>query len=183
MNDTQKGRIHYAGIINNDVVNGQGVCVSYWTQGCPFRCKDCHNPETWEYEGGLIGEPTQLIRTIVEAISKNGIQRNLSILGGEPLCLPNREFVARLLREIKAIYPAIVTYVWTGYSFGSVKQILPQEDLANIDFLIDGQYDLDRRDITLTLRGSSNQRIIDVKSSLETENEIDISNRYDDGEY
>lgn len=180
MNDVQKERIYYAGIINNDVVNGQGVCVSYWTQGCPFRCKGCHNPETWEYRGGFIGESTQLIQTIAEAVNKNGIQRNLSVLGGEPLCLPNRKFVTRLLREIKATYPTITTYVWTGYSYGSVKQILPQEDLSNIDFLIDGQYDLDRRNITLALRGSSNQRIIDVKESLKTGQEIDVSNEYDE---
>ena len=77
--------VKYANLIKNDVVNGEGICVSLWTQGCPFRCPGCHNPETWSFEDG-IDVPNDLKGQIVKAISDNGITRNFSVLGGEPLC-------------------------------------------------------------------------------------------------
>ena len=79
----------YAGIINNDVVNGKGVCVSFWSQGCPHRCPGCHNPQTWEFDKGIEGDDDEVVDHIIEMLRKNGVKRNLSILGGEPLCNAN----------------------------------------------------------------------------------------------
>ena len=138
------------------MINGEGVCTSFWTQGCPHRCPGCHNPATWSFCGGYEEKPEILIAKVLNAISANGIQRNLSILGGEPLCEENVDFVCELLAAAKGKYPNIKTYVWTGYLLEDLKP----EWLENIDVLIDGPFILEQRDITLKLRGSHNQRVL-----------------------
>ena len=152
----------YAGIIENDFSDGEGVCVSLWTQGCPHRCPGCHNPETWDFDGGY-EVPDNIRGEIVKAISANGITRNFSILGGEPLCEENLNFVLNIITSVRTAYPHIKIYIWTGYTYRELiekndKRIL--EILKNADILIDGEYEQDKRDITLPLRGSSNQNII-----------------------
>ena len=148
--------IRIAGVTPNDVINGEGVSVSVWLQGCPHRCKGCHNPETWNFEGGTLYNQDMLTFEILKLIEKNGIKRNLSILGGEPLCKENREFVQLLTKIVRNIHPEIKIYCWTGYN---IEDIDPQY-LKNIDVLIDGLYDETKRDVTLKLRGSLNQRIL-----------------------
>ena len=148
--------IRIAGVTPNDVINGEGISVSVWLQGCPHRCKGCHNPETWDFEGGTLYNQDMLIFEILKLIEKNGIKRNLSILGGEPLCEENRDFIQILTKIVRNIHPEIKIYCWTGYR---LEDIDPQY-LKNIDVLIDGKFEQDKRDITLKLRGSSNQRIL-----------------------
>lgn len=148
--------IRIAGVTPNDVINGEGVSVSVWLQGCPHRCKGCHNPETWNFEGGTLYNQDMLTFEILKLIEKNGIKRNLSILGGEPLCKENREFVQLLTKIVRNVHPEIKIYCWTGYN---IEDIDPQY-LKNIDVLIDGLYDETKRDVTLKLRGSLNQRIL-----------------------
>lgn len=146
----------YAKIIKDDMINGEGVCTSFWTQGCPHHCPGCHNPETWNFYGGYEKESEILITEVLNMIEANGIQRNLSILGGEPLCQENVDFVCKLAAAAKEKYPNIKIYVWTGYLLENLKP----EWLKNIDVLIDGKFEIDKRDITLKLRGSSNQRVL-----------------------
>ena len=148
--------MRYANVIKDDMINGEGVCTSFWTQGCPHRCPGCHNPETWSFCGGHEARPKVLIAKVLNMIGANGIQRNLSILGGEPLCEENVDFVCKLLTAAKEKYPTIKTYVWTGYLLEDLKP----EWLENIDVLIDGKFEINKRDITLKLRGSSNQRVL-----------------------
>ena len=148
--------MRYAGIIENDVVNGKGICLSYWVQGCPHRCKGCHNPETWDFNGGIEDTEENIINKILTLLNKNGIQRDLSILGGEPLCPENLRFTMAILKEVKEKYPSVKTYVWTGYYLEELNKSI----FDNIDFLIDGRYDENLRDITLPLRGSKNQRVL-----------------------
>ena len=148
--------IRIAGVTPNDVINGEGVSVSVWLQGCPHRCKGCHNPETWNFEGGTLYNQDMLTFEILKLIEKNGIKRNLSILGGEPLCKENREFVQLLTKIVRNVHPEIKIYCWTGYN---IEDIDPQY-LKNIDVFIDGLYDETKRDVTLKLRGSLNQRIL-----------------------
>lgn len=162
--------IRYAGLDKNDIVNGKGFCVSFWTQYCPHRCKGCHNPETWSKDGGLLIEYNDLLQEIIEAIKSNNIIRNFSILGGEPLCDENISLVNNLIKDIKQIYPNILIYCWTGYNFEDIKDKY-KEVLSNIDVLIDGKFIAEQRDVSLYLRGSSNQRVIDCKKSL-LENKI-----------
>ena len=161
----------YAGIINNDVVNGKDVCVSYWCQGCRFRCPGCHNPQTWDFNGGIDADENDIIKTVIGAISKNGIQRNLSILGGEPLCDENLGFTDKLVNEVMKQYDNIHVFLWTGYKWEDLMHYADSHPqimnvLRNVEILVDGQFDITHRDITLPFRGSSNQRIIDVQKSL-----------------
>lgn len=154
--------MRYAGIIKNDVVNGEGVCLSVFTQGCPHRCKGCFNSETWNFDGGIeIENLDNFINKIIMDIKANGIIRNLSILGGEPLCPENQLFVFSLIKAVKANYPNIKIFLWTGYYIEDI--ILNDYTifiLQNIDMMIDGPFVEEERDITLKLRGSKNQRIL-----------------------
>lgn len=165
--------VRYSGLDKNDIVNGKGFNVSFWTQYCPHRCKGCHNPETWSKNGGILIEYNQLLQEIIEAIHANGIIRNFSILGGEPLCEENISLVKNLIRDIKKIYPDILIYCWTGYDFEEIKEKY-KEILKDINVLIDGKFILKQRDVTLTLRGSSNQRVIDIQKSLKENKIIEI---------
>lgn len=155
----------YAGIIRNDVAAGQGVNVTFFVQGCEQHCPGCHNQQTWDFDGGY--EFTQdTMNDIINSLSANGVQRNLSIMGGEPLH-PNNLFLTNLIiEEVKKVYPNIKIYLWTGYIYENLlerNEKLLQNILENIDVLIDGPFIKEQRDITLAMRGSRNQRVINLK--------------------
>ena len=152
--------MRYAGIIENDVVNGEGICLSYWTQGCPHKCEGCHNPETWNFNCGKEDSKENILNKILTLLNKNNIHRNLSILGGEPLCDENIDFTMEILKQVKQKYPNIKTFVWTGYTYEELCKLYKNIIFDNIDVLIDGKYDKNQRDITLKLRGSKNQRVL-----------------------
>lgn len=152
--------VKFAAINKNDFINGEGVCVSLWMQGCPHHCKGCHNPEQWDFNGGKEIDIDILINEILIAIEANGIQRNFSILGGEPMTQRNISNTLYILGQVKKHFPNIKTYVWTGYTIEELLSLYNKEILQNIDILIDGRFILEERDITLKLRGSKNQRIL-----------------------
>jgi anaerobic ribonucleoside-triphosphate reductase activating protein len=145
-------------INKNDSVNGKGISVSVWFSGCPHKCKGCFNQETWDpYLGNELTDET--IDEIIEAIGANGITRNLSILGGEPLAPYNINSVGELLVRVRDVYPDIMVYLWTGYEWEDLRE--GQLDVVEmVNVLVDGPFDIDKKDITLELRGSSNQRIL-----------------------
>lgn len=150
--------MRYAGLETNDIINGEGVCVSFWTQGCPHKCVGCHNPETWDYSEGL-ELPNDIRGQIIKAISANGLTRNFSVLGGEPLCKNNLALTLDIVSAVRIAYPGIKIFLWTGY----IKEELDLEQaevLKHIDVLIDGPFIQELRDTTLKLRGSSNQRVL-----------------------
>lgn len=149
-----------ASLIKNDTVNGEGVCVSLWVQGCPHHCKGCHNPEQWDFNGGEYKNNDMLLEEIYNAISANGIQRNFSILGGEPLAPQNINDTYYILWEVKQRFPSIKTFVWTGYTLEQLKEMYKETLLENVDVLIDGPFIKAERNITLKFRGSKNQRIL-----------------------
>ena len=158
--------IRIAGLNGNDFVNGEGVSVSLFLQGCPFHCEGCHNPETWNPKGGIKVDEGDLIQQILTLINANNITRNLSILGGEPLDTEQkRDFLRELIIRVRYYYPEIKIVLWTGYKYNDIKD---KEDfkyiLENIDYLIDGPFILKERDITLKWRGSRNQKIRDMKT-------------------
>ena len=154
-------KIRYSGLIENDFINGEGVCVTLFTQGCPHHCPGCHNPETWDFRGGIEEDYDIILNKIIHAISKNGIMRNLSISGGEPLCEQNIDWINTLIMHIKKKYPTIKIYCWTGYEYSALSE-LQKYVIKNIDILITGPYKQDQRDITLKLRGSSNQEVWNI---------------------
>lgn len=153
--------MRYAGIIKNDFSAAPGISVTFFTQGCPHKCEGCHNPETWDFEGGE--EVTHdTILDVIEAITANGLHRNLCIMGGEPLCSENQFLTNLIINSVKEKLPDTKIYLWTGYCLedldlnnNRIKSILEQ-----VDCLIDGPYDKTKRDVSLFMRGSSNQRIL-----------------------
>lgn len=166
-----------AGLKLNDCVDGDGITVSLWTQGCPHRCKGCHNPETWDFEGGEIIKNNDLQSQIVKALVANNTQRNFSILGGEPLCDKNKEDVLTILSSIRIVLPNIKIFLWTGYTY---EELLSKNDpiinniLSKVDILIDGKFEEEERDISLYLRGSRNQRVINLKQMREEQTIVPI---------
>ena len=157
----------------NDATNGNGVCVSIFLQGCPHHCPGCFNQETWDPKGGQAVDFPKFIRELIDKIQENDVKRGLSFLGGEPLVSYNLEFVDKVITVIKTIYPSTPVYIWTGGIFenhlkNAESNLILRHILSLTNVLIDGPYQEDKRDITLYLRGSSNQRVIDVQTSLRT---------------
>lgn len=145
-----------------DISNGPGVRVSIFMQGCSFHCKNCFNPETWDFEGGK--EFTdETIENILNLCDKEYI-KGLSILGGEPMHPNNIEATTKLAKAFKNKYPEKNLWVWSGFKFE--EDLKDKEALKYIDTLVDGTYNDELRNPKLKWKGSSNQRVIDVKKSL-----------------
>ena len=153
--------MRYSGVIYNDITAAPGLCVTFFTQGCPHQCHGCHNPQTWDFEGGIEFTP-EVLDKIIKGLTAQGINRSLCIMGGEPLCSENEFLTLLVVKTVKEKLPNTQIYIWTGYTHeeltkrgGHMKLIL---ELA--DYLIDGPYIESLRDVTLTMCGSSNQRVI-----------------------
>jgi anaerobic ribonucleoside-triphosphate reductase activating protein len=158
----------YNTIKYNDVANAPGIAISIYLQGCPHHCKGCFNPETWDFNGGYELTEEILNDLFENKINKNGIKRSLCILGGEPLCEEN-ELTTLALASMAKKYNVDV-YIWTGYVFEELEKTdFLFELFENIDYLIDGPFIEEERDITLKMRGSRNQRVIDIKKYLTEE--------------
>ena len=152
----------YSKIIKNDIVDGVDICVSLWMQGCHKKCFNCHNPQTWDFNGGY-ELPINIKEELVENLKANGIKRNFSILGGEPLCPENLKDVDEIVTYIRMRFPHIQIFIWTGYTLEELQAQNNQHIiniLNQINVLIDGPYIDELRDITLNLRGSKNQRVL-----------------------
>ena len=157
--------MRYAGLVQNDFSAAPGVSVSFYTQGCPHRCPGCHNPETWDFDGGKDFTP-EVLDNIIAALTANGLKRNLCIMGGEPLCEQNIPLTHLVISNVKEKLQDVKVYIWTGYIYENLlKNASPelQKILAETNVLVDGPYIESLRDITLPMRGSSNQRIIELK--------------------
>lgn len=156
--------MRYAGLIKNDMSAAPGVSVTFFTQGCPHRCRGCHNPETWDFEKGQ-EFTNDTLDEILSALTANGIERSLAIMGGEPLCQENSFLTYLVIKTVKEKLPNTKIYVWTGYYFERLQEMTNvriQQILELTDVLIDGPYVERLRDITLPMRGSSNQSVIDL---------------------
>lgn len=158
--------MRYAGLNKNDMSAAPGVSVSFFVQGCPHHCVGCHNPETWDFNRGK--EFTfETMKDIIDALTAQKIYRNLCIMGGEPLCEENAFLTHLVINEVKQKVPNVKIYIWSGYTY---EELLKNDDphiqnsLKLADYLIDGPYEKELRDITLVMRGSSNQNIIDLKN-------------------
>ena len=164
--------MYYADIKKADVANGIGVRISLFVSGCTHHCKGCFNEEAWDFHYG--NEFTNKeIEKIINLMDHPYIA-GLTLLGGEPLEHVNQQGILPLLRKVKEKFPNKNIWCYSGYTFE--KDILgrmckeweeTKELLSYIDVLVDGKFEEDKKDIKLRFRGSSNQRIIDVKKSLE----------------
>lgn len=156
--------MRYAGLIKNDMAAAPGTCLTFFVQGCPFRCLGCHNPHTWDFDGGE-EFTVKVIDDILSGLSANGIERSFCIMGGEPLCQENLFLTTLIVKTVKENKPDTKIYLWTGYLY---EDLIAQNNnkvnyiLNNIDCLIDGPYKQEYRNITNPMIGSTNQRIIDL---------------------
>ena len=157
--------MRYNKIRKMDISNGPGVRVSIFFQGCSFHCKNCFNPDTWDFDGGLEFDD-KVISEILELCSMDHIT-GLSILGGEPMHPNNIDASTKLAKAFKEKYPNKTIWAWSGFLFDNLKD---KEIINYIDVLVDGQFIDEKRDPRLKWRGSSNQRVIDVEKSLRKNN-------------
>ena len=152
--------MYYAKIIKNDTINCiDGITVSLFMSGCPHHCKGCFNSETWNPKFGTNVLIYNLIEEIENDICEFGVERNFSVLGGEPLAEYNRYHTNYIIKSIREKFPNIKIYLWSGYTFEEIQAMETFDILKNIDYLIEGRYVEELNDRRLKLRGSSNQRI------------------------
>ena len=155
--------MNYGEIKTCDIANGEGVRVSLFVSGCTHHCKNCFNPDTWDFNGGK--EWTEETKEqFIKLIDRPYIKR-VSILGGEPLAGKNYLTIRNLLQDIKSRFPDKQIWLYSGYNFEhfSREQF---RTILYVDVLVDGEYIDEQRDITLAYRGSKNQRVIDIQKSL-----------------
>lgn len=166
--------MRYAIIRELDISNGEGVGISLFVQGCHFQCHNCFNPETWDFDSGNAWTREVKI-SFIKLLNRPYIKR-VSILGGEPLAEENLTNVMDLVSEIRNLFPNKSIWLYTGYTWkeimlehsleGSLESNIRADIVKQCDVLVDGRYVDSLRDITLHWRGSSNQRVINVKETL-----------------
>ena len=163
--------MNYATIKNCDIANGPGVRVSLFVSGCTHHCKGCFNAIAWDFD---YGEPftEETIGRILEMLAPEHI-KGITLLGGEPFEPENQPAIVALLRQIKAKFPEKSIWAFSGYLFDEdilAGKLGPweitKEYISYIDVLVDGRFEEEKKDLSLRFRGSSNQRIIDVRASL-----------------
>ena len=176
--------MNYALIRENDIANGPGVRTSLFVSGCRHHCKGCFNPETWSFDYGLPFTQTEIDRIVKASLPQH--VDGLTLLGGEPFEPENRPMLIELLKQFKENVPNKTVWCYTGFSFEN--DLLPKcnneneniaELLALIDVLVDGKFVEELKSSALLFRGSSNQNIIDVKSSLSHHSLITLSGVWD----
>ena len=154
--------MRYNKIRKMDISNGPGIRVSIFLQGCEFHCKNCFNPETWSFKSGK-EFTNETINKILELSDKETVS-GLSILGGEPMHPKNIEGTIELAKKFKEKFPKKTIWVWSGFLYDDILKRNP-EIFDYIDVMVDGQYVDELHDPTLRWKGSSNQRVIDIKKT------------------
>ena len=171
--------MYFADIKTVDVANGPGVRISLFVSGCTHRCKGCFNEDAWDFKYGK--EFTKNEEDYIIELLKPDYIEGITILGGEPFEYVNQKGILPLIRRIKEELPNKSIWCFSGYTLD--KDILgdmclkfneTKELISYIDVLVDGKFELDKKDFKLKFRGSSNQRIIDVKESLKQNKVITI---------
>lgn len=152
--------MNYCKIEACSIAAGPGCAVSLFVSGCENHCKGCFQPETWDFNYGKEFSD-QTIKAIIDLAAPNYIS-HLAIFGGEPLHPRNITEVLRLVEEFKKVYPKKSIWLWTGFCWEDVADNLIG---SGIDVVVDGQFKEELKDLRLKYRGSSNQRVIDVRHS------------------
>ena len=153
--------MRYHNITHDDMLNGDGLRVVLWVAGCNHRCRECHNPITWDIEGGIPFDDTAKNEIFAE-LEKDYIS-GITFSGGDPLHPANRDVVAALMKEIREKYPHKTIWLYTGYEWAAIAS-LPY--ISYVDVLVDGPFVVEQKDVKLHWRGSTNQHVIHVKESL-----------------
>ncbi len=155
--------MRYHNITKDDMLNGDGLRVVLWVSGCNHCCEDCQNPVTWDSNGGIPFDEAAK-KELFEELEKSYVS-GITLSGGDPLHPANRLDIRALVREIREKYPEKTIWLYTGYLW---EQISHFEVMQYVDVCVDGEYEKEKRDVQLHWRGSSNQRVIDVRKTLKT---------------
>ena len=162
--------MNYEKIDKCSVSNGEGERTVLWVSGCDIRCRNCHNPQTWDFDSG-IPFTEETMQELLYDLSKPYI-KGLTLSGGHPLDPHNAPKVLEIVKRVKMVFPNKDIWIYSGYVWEDIiKDNTLKEILKCTDVLVDGAYVDELRDISLAFRGSSNQRIIDVKKTLNS-NEV-----------
>ena len=164
--------MYYGNIKKYDIADGEGVRVTLFVSGCTNKCKGCFQPETWDF---CYGQPytEETEKEVLDALNNDYIQ-GLTLLGGEPFEPDNQRVLVTLLRKVKEAYPDKDVWSYTGFVYD--KDLVPggrrytevtDEMLSMIDVLVDGPFVEEKKNISLSYRGSENQRVINLKKSLQ----------------
>lgn len=153
--------MNYHNITKDDMLNGEGLRVVLWVSGCGHACKGCHNPITWDPDGGLLFDEAAKEEIFTE-LDKPYIS-GLTLSGGDPLFPGNRSTIGALVKEVREKYPDKTIWLYTGYEWDQIKDL---DFIPCLDVVIDGKFVESLKDNKLHWRGSSNQRMIQVKKEL-----------------
>ena len=153
----------YHNITHDDMLNGQGLRVVLWGSGCNHRCDECQNPITWDVNNGVeFDEDAE--KELLDDLKKNYVE-GVTFSGGDPLHTQNRDEITRLAKKIKDEFPSKDIWLYTGYLWEDIKDL---ENVKYIDVLVDGPFKKEVKDIKLHWKGSANQRVIDVKKTIDS---------------
>lgn len=158
--------MRYHNITKDDMLNGDGLRVVLWVAGCTHCCKECHNPITWDPDGGVPFDESAR-QEIFDQLDKPYIS-GITFSGGDPFHAANRPEVRSFVAEIKEKYPNKTIWLYTGDLWENVRN---DAAVQYIDVLVDGEFIVEEKDATLRWKGSRNQRVIDVQESLKQEDE------------
>lgn len=161
--------MHYGTIKPLDIANGPGVRVSLFVSGCKRHCKGCFNPETWSFTYGKEFTPGTLCELMGYLDNEN--VAGLSILGGDPFEPENRACVLDICKKVRAWRSDKDIWMWSGYNFEDLREL---PIVGYIDVLVDGRFEEDKKDLRLKWRGSSNQRVINVRESLKSGKVVEL---------
>lgn len=156
-----KHEMRYHNITTDDMLNGDGLRTVLWVAGCNHRCEGCHNPITWDVDGGLPFDKAAEDE-LFEKLAPNYIS-GITFSGGDPLHPQNRAEVARLCGKCRELFPKKTIWLYTGYSFEEIQDL---EIVPLVDVIVDGEFVKAQADPKLHWKGSANQRVIDVKETL-----------------
>lgn len=166
--------MNYSGIKYSDMINGKGIRVSLFVSGCSHKCEGCFNKETWDENYGNLFTNVEK-NEIFEYFKKyESVVQGLSLLGGDPTFKNNVEPLINFLTEFKKLFPNKDIWLWTGFTWEVLQKDEKRLKLIELcDVIIDGRFDINKKDLNLKWRGSSNQRVIDVKNSLKFGNIVE----------
>lgn len=155
--------MRYHNITKDDMLNGDGLRTVLWVSGCDHCCKDCHNPITWDPNGGLLFDE-EAKKELFDTLDHSYIS-GLTLSGGDPLYAGNRSDILALVKEVRARFPEKTIWMYTGFSWESIDAL---EIMDYIDVLVDGEFVVELKEVNAAWRGSTNQRVIDVPKTKET---------------
>ena len=178
--------MNYIGITPFDIANGPGIRVTLWISGCTCHCKECQNPETWDFNSGKLFNEESM-NELLDYLSKPWIQ-GLTLSGGHPLEFKNADVVGAIIKKVRKELPDKDIWLYTGYElnlshFFTTHRGIAREDqhhnyiydiIRNCDVIVDGPFINEKKDLSLRFRGSKNQRLIDVKETLKQEKIITL---------